>query len=206
MTCGPCTRPMSWSTPPSPGCQAPAVTSACWIRYRGGQNALSTVGTSGDHSSNHGNSGSSGHNRLAQQLQRWNAWSTAGVAALTVLHKAQVQHVPHLADLRATWRRSERCTKTVLSNDSFLEVPRFYSTTQQRAFAATTVRLWNAFITAVDLRQLSTPAAGKGCRPQMATAAATLTLTFIAYSVQCIVCSMCKYVDSSFKIVCHTIV
>ncbi len=39
--------------------------------------------------------------------------------------------------------------------------------------------------------------AGEGCRPQMATAAATLTLMFIVYSVQCIVCSMCKYVDSS---------
>ncbi len=78
------------------------------------------------------------------------------VAALTVLHKAQVQHVPHLTDLRATWRRSELCTRTVLSNDSLLEVPRSYSTTHQRAFTATTVRLWNACTTAVDIRQMST--------------------------------------------------
>ncbi|XP_063862157.1 uncharacterized protein LOC135101791 [Scylla paramamosain] len=78
------------------------------------------------------------------------------VAALTALHKAQVQHVPHLADLRATWRRSERCTRTVLSNDSLLEVSRSYSTTHQRAFTATTARLWNAFTTAVDIRQMST--------------------------------------------------
>ncbi len=73
-----------------------------------------------------------------------------------MLHKAQVQYVLHLADLRATWRRSEQCTRTVLSNDSLLEVSMSYSTTHQRAFTATTVRLWNAFTTAVDLRQMST--------------------------------------------------
>ena len=61
------------------------------------------------------------------------------VAAMTVLHKAQIQHVPHLADLRTTWRRSERSTRTVLGNDSLLEVPRSRSNAHQRAFSTAAV-------------------------------------------------------------------
>ena len=87
-------------------------------------------------------------------------WDTLGhrrkVAALTVLHKAQVQQVPHLTDLRATWRRAERSTRTVLNNSSLLEVPRSRSSTHLRAFTATTVRLWNAFTSIVDVRQMTT--------------------------------------------------
>ncbi|MPC92470.1 hypothetical protein E2C01_087561 [Portunus trituberculatus] len=54
------------------------------------------------------------------------------VAALTVLHKAQLQRIPHLTDLGATWRRHEVGTRTMLAND-FLEVPRSHSSTHQRA-------------------------------------------------------------------------
>ena len=78
------------------------------------------------------------------------------VAALTVLHKAQIQNVPHLADLRATWRRSERNTRTVLSNNLLLEAPRSRSSTHQRAFSSATVVWWNALTAEVDVVPLST--------------------------------------------------
>ncbi|XP_045121812.1 uncharacterized protein LOC123510597 [Portunus trituberculatus] len=78
------------------------------------------------------------------------------VAALTVLHKAQIQNVPHLADLRATWRRSERNTRTVLSNDLLLEAPRSRSSTHKRAFSSATAMWWNAFTAVVDVQRLST--------------------------------------------------
>lgn len=78
------------------------------------------------------------------------------VAALTVLHKAQVGLVPHLTDLRATWRRSERSTRTVLSNASLLEVPMARSSTHQRAFSIAAVVWWNNLTADVDVTQLST--------------------------------------------------
>ena len=78
------------------------------------------------------------------------------VAALTVLHKAQLQHVPHLAGLRATWRRSERSTRTVLSNDFLLEVPRSRSSTHQRTFSIAAVMWWNALTCDVNVEGLST--------------------------------------------------
>ncbi len=78
------------------------------------------------------------------------------VAALTVLHKAQIQHVPHLADLRATWRRSERSTRKVLGNDLLLEAPRSRSSTHQRTFSSAAVSWWNNLTAVVDVRRLST--------------------------------------------------
>ena len=78
------------------------------------------------------------------------------VAALTALHKVQVQQVPHLTGLSISRRRSERSTRTVLSNDSLLEVPRSHTVTHQRAFTAATVVWWNAFTSQLDVRQMST--------------------------------------------------
>ena len=76
------------------------------------------------------------------------------VGALTVLHKAQVQHVPHLTTLQVPRRRSERTTRTVVS-DLFLEVPRCRTVRCQRAFSHDTVVLWNAFTSTVDVHRLS---------------------------------------------------
>ena len=78
------------------------------------------------------------------------------VAALTVLHKAQIHQVPHLADLRATWRRSERCTRTVQGNELLLEVPRSHSSTHQRTFSSAAAVWWNNLTAVVDVRPLST--------------------------------------------------
>ena len=77
-------------------------------------------------------------------------------AALTVLHKSQVQHVPHLTDLRATWRRSECTTRTLLGNDSLLEVPKSQSSIHQKAFSTAEVVWWNALTIDVDVRRFST--------------------------------------------------
>ncbi len=71
------------------------------------------------------------------------------VGALTVLHKAQVQHTPHLAALRVPWRRSERTTRTAVS-ELLLEVPRAHTTRCQRAFTCATAELWNTFTGHVD--------------------------------------------------------
>ncbi|XP_045128968.1 ras guanine nucleotide exchange factor B-like [Portunus trituberculatus] len=78
------------------------------------------------------------------------------VAALTVLHKAQVQRVPHLTNLGTTWRRHEVGTRTVSANDLLLEVPRSHSSTHQRAFTSAAVVWWNELTTDVDVRGLST--------------------------------------------------
>ena len=78
------------------------------------------------------------------------------VAALTTLHKANIQHVPALTGLVVPRRRSERSTRTVLCNDSLLEVPRSHTSTHQRAFTTATVEQWNSFTADVDVRQLST--------------------------------------------------
>lgn len=77
------------------------------------------------------------------------------VGAITVLHKAQVQHTPHLAALRVPWRRSERTTRTAVS-DLLLEVPRVRTLRCQRAFTCATAELWNAFTTHVDVGHMST--------------------------------------------------
>ena len=78
------------------------------------------------------------------------------VAALTVLHKAQIQQVTHLRDLGTAWRRFERSTRTVLINDSLLEVLRSHSSTHQRSFSVAAVEWWNALTIDVNVWCLST--------------------------------------------------
>ena len=78
------------------------------------------------------------------------------VGALTVLHKAQVQQVPHLAGLRIDWRQPMRSTRSVLSSDCQVEVPRSNSSTHQRTFVAVTSRLWNSMAETVELNHLNT--------------------------------------------------
>ncbi|XP_045101390.1 uncharacterized protein LOC123498345 [Portunus trituberculatus] len=94
--------------------------------------------------------------RQQEEQQRHDLEHRRRVAALTVLHKAQVQRVPHLTDLRATWRRHEVGTRTVSANDLLLEVPRSHSSTHQRAFTSAAVVWWNELTTDVDVRGLST--------------------------------------------------
>ena len=77
------------------------------------------------------------------------------VGAITVLHKAQLQHAPHLDTLRVPWRRSQRATRAVAS-DLLLEVPRTRTARCQRAFSSATSLLWNDFTTVVDVRHMST--------------------------------------------------
>ncbi|MPC34239.1 hypothetical protein E2C01_027623 [Portunus trituberculatus] len=76
-----------------------------------------------------------------QQQQQMSAKRHTG-ALLTVLHKAQIYNVPHLADLRATWRRLECCTRTVQSNGLLLEVPWSCSSSHQWTFSSATAAWW----------------------------------------------------------------
>jgi len=78
------------------------------------------------------------------------------VGALTVLHKAQVQQVPHLASLRLPPHGRERSTRTVQSNRLLVEVPRSRSSQHQRTFSARTARLWNAFTSTIDVAEMTT--------------------------------------------------
>ena len=78
------------------------------------------------------------------------------VGALTVLHKAQVQQVPHLAELRIPWRQPIRSTRSVLSSDCQVEIPRSRTVRHQRTFASVTSRLWNNMARTIELRHLST--------------------------------------------------
>ncbi len=71
------------------------------------------------------------------------------VAALTVLHKAQVQGVPHLAGLRLPPRAFTRSTRTVLSSDELVGVPRSHASQHQRTFTSRVSRLWNMFTATV---------------------------------------------------------
>ena len=78
------------------------------------------------------------------------------VGALTVLHKAQVQRVSHLVELRVPWRRVERNTRTVLSSNLLLEIPRSNTSRHQRTFTSKTAAEWNLFTADVDVQQLTT--------------------------------------------------
>ena len=78
------------------------------------------------------------------------------VAAITVLHKAQIQHVPHLEGLRMPWRQSQRSTRSVLASDCQVEVPRSRTSLHQRTFAASTSRLWNDITTQIEVWGLTT--------------------------------------------------
>ncbi|KAG0727363.1 hypothetical protein GWK47_034818 [Chionoecetes opilio] len=71
------------------------------------------------------------------------------VAALVVLHKAQVQGVPHLAGLRQPPRVATRSTRTVLTSGDAVVVPRSRASQHQRTFVGRVSRMWNIFTAAV---------------------------------------------------------
>ena len=93
------------------------------------------------------------------------------VGALTVLHKAQVQQVPHLSGLRIPWRQPTRSTRSVLSSDCQVDIPRSRSVRHQRTFVSVTSRLWNIMARSVELRHLNTEqmkrAANTWCNQQV---------------------------------------
>ena len=128
---------------PSPGCPMPTAILTCRTGCRGGQNA-SSANLLGH---------LPGHQQPWQQQQQRQAAAAKPavrdslehrqrVAALTVLHKAQIQQ---MRDLETAWRRSERNMRTVLSNDSLLEVSRSHSSTHQRSFSTAIVVWWNGW-------------------------------------------------------------
>ena len=78
------------------------------------------------------------------------------VGALTVFHKAQVQRIPHLASLILPLRPVQRSTRTVLSSQVVVEVPRSRASQHLRTFSARTARLWNLFTATVDVSEIAT--------------------------------------------------
>ncbi|XP_037795043.1 uncharacterized protein LOC119590454 [Penaeus monodon] len=76
------------------------------------------------------------------------------VGALTVLHKVQVQQVPHLTSLCLPPYGRERRKRTVHSIRLLVEVPRSRSSKHQRSFSARTARLWNAFASTIDIAEM----------------------------------------------------
>ena len=70
------------------------------------------------------------------------------VGALVVCHKAQVQRVSHLGPLRLPPHTTERRTRTTVSSDLLVEVPRSHSRQHQRTYTARSSRLWNMFTAA----------------------------------------------------------
>lgn len=78
------------------------------------------------------------------------------VASLTVLHKAQLQQVRHLEGMRLPWRQSQRSTRTVLSSDCLVEVPRSHTSLHQRTFSSVAANLWNSMTATIPVRGLNT--------------------------------------------------
>ena len=79
------------------------------------------------------------------------------VASLVVLHKAQVQQVPHLDKLRINPQVVNRNTRTVSSSDELVEVLRSHSSQHLRTFTSRVSRLWNKFTAATpEVTTLST--------------------------------------------------
>nr|XP_027238532.1 uncharacterized protein LOC113829539 [Penaeus vannamei] len=78
------------------------------------------------------------------------------VEALTVLHKAQVQQVPHLSSLRLPPHGRERSTRTVHSSRLLVEVPRSRSSQHQRTFSVRAARLWNEVTSTTDVAEMTT--------------------------------------------------
>ena len=78
------------------------------------------------------------------------------VGAMTVLHKAQVLQVPHLASLCFPPRTAQRSTRTVLSSQLLVEVPRSRASQHLRTFAARVARMWNLFTATKDVSLMST--------------------------------------------------
>ncbi|KAG0720249.1 hypothetical protein GWK47_048890 [Chionoecetes opilio] len=71
------------------------------------------------------------------------------VAALVVFHKAQVQGVAWLAELREPPRIATRSTRTVLTSGDAVEVPRSRARQHQRTFVGRVSKMWNIFTAAV---------------------------------------------------------
>ncbi len=82
------------------------------------------------------------------------------VGALVVLHKAQVQEVPHLTRLRLSMRVARRDTRTVSTTDQLVDVPRSRSTQHFRTYTTRTSRLWNTFTAATSANVNSAGEAG----------------------------------------------
>ena len=78
------------------------------------------------------------------------------VASLTVLHKAQVQHEPHLEGLRIPWRHPQRSTRSALSSNCQVDIPQSRTSTHQRTFTARVARLWNMMVADGDVMGLTT--------------------------------------------------
>ena len=78
------------------------------------------------------------------------------VGAMTVLHKAQVLQVPHLASLCFPPRTAQRSTRTVLSSQLLVEVPRSRASQHLRTFSARVARMWNLFTATKDVSLMST--------------------------------------------------
>ncbi len=73
---------------------------------------------------------------------------------MLTMYKAKVRPVMEYA--LSPGCQTPSVTLAELSNDYILEVPRSRSITHQRAFTTAAVRLWNAFATAMDIRQMPT--------------------------------------------------
>jgi len=78
------------------------------------------------------------------------------VAALTVMHKIQVQRVPHPQGLRLPRRRSLRPTRTVISSEDAVDAPWSNTSQHQRTFLSRTARLWNSFVADARVQTLVT--------------------------------------------------
>nr|XP_027238108.1 uncharacterized protein LOC113829201 [Penaeus vannamei] len=78
------------------------------------------------------------------------------VAALTVMHKIQVQRVPHPQGLRLPRRRSLRPTRTVISSEDAVDVPWSNTSQHQRTFLSRAARLWNSFVADARVQTLDT--------------------------------------------------
>ena len=77
------------------------------------------------------------------------------VATLCVMHKVQIQRVPHLQGLRIPTRRSQQSTRTMLSSECLVEVPWSNSSQHQRTYVSRAARLWNSFTSTVDAQSLT---------------------------------------------------
>jgi len=78
------------------------------------------------------------------------------VAALIVMHKIQVQRVPHLQGLRLPRHRSLRPTRTVISSEDAVDAAWSNTSQHQRTFLSRTARLWNSFVADARVQTLDT--------------------------------------------------
>ncbi|XP_042856530.1 uncharacterized protein LOC122243115 [Penaeus japonicus] len=100
------------------------------------------------------------------------------VGALTVLHKAQVQQMPHLLSLRLPPIVRERSTRTVQSSRLLVDVPRSRSSQHQRTFSARAARLWNLFTSTLDVAEMNTQQAKRAAHHWRSTKPTPLNLLY----------------------------